>query len=305
MREIRSKKQKRFQILLSAVMVLIMLITVYPMWYSLINSLNSAKDISQNGYALLWIRDFTWESWKTVLIDPEIVRAFLVTASRTVIVTVLQTVITSMFAYGFSRPNLMGRKIYSTLGFISMYLNGGIIAYFILFNYMKLYDSYWVYIIPCLFGGFYNVIIYNANFKAIPESLFESAKMDGASELTIFLKIVFPLSRPVITALGIFTAVAMWNDYTQTLYYTRSPSLQTLSYYTLSLTKSAQSAANLASTMSGTSASSVLTLMSEASSNYKTIELACMVISAIPLIIAYPFAQKYFEKGVMVGSVKG
>lgn len=95
------------------------------------------------------------------------------------------------------------------------------------------------------------------------------------------------------------------NDYTQTLYYTRTSSLQTLSYYTLSLAKSAQSAANLASSMSGTSASSVLTMMSEAASNYKTIELACMVISAIPLIVAYPFAQKYFEKGIMVGSVKG
>lgn len=305
MGKIKSRKQRRFQIILTIIMMLVMLITVYPMWYSLINSLNSARDISENGYALLWIRDFTWESWKTVLNDSEIIRALGMTFTRTAIVTVLQTLITSMFAYGFSRPNLVGRRLYSAIGFLSMYLNGGVIAYFILFNYLKIYDRYWVYIIPCLFGGFYNVIIYNANFKAIPESLFESAKMDGASEPTIFFRIVFPLSKPVITALGIFTAVAMWNDYTQTLYYTRSAALQTLSYYTLSLTKSAQSAANLASTMSGTAASSVLTLMSESASSYKTIELACMVISAIPLIIAYPFAQKYFEKGVMVGSVKG
>lgn len=305
MNGLKSKQQKRFQAILTIVMILIMIITVYPVWYSLINSLNSAKDISANGYVLLWIRDFTWESWATVLGDAKILRALFVTLSRTVIVTVLQTVITAMFAYGFSRPNLTGRKFYSLIGFLSMYLNGGVIAYFILFNALHLYNSYWVYIIPCLFGGFYNVIIYNANFKAIPESLFESAKIDGASEPLIFFRIVMPLSKPVISALGIFTAVAMWNDYTQTLYYTRSEDLQTLSYYTLSLTKSAQSAANLASSMSGTSASAVLTAMSEAASNYKTIELACMVISAIPLIIAYPFAQKYFEKGVMVGSVKG
>lgn len=305
MGKLKSRQQKCFQAILTAIMVLIMMITVYPVWYSLINSLNSAKDISENGYTLLFIRDFTFESWATVLNDAEIIRALIVTASRTIIVTVFQTLITAMFAYGFSRPNLVGRKFYSTMGFLSMYLNGGVIAYFILFSSLKLYNSYWVYIIPCLFGGFYNVIIYNANFKTIPDSLFESAKIDGGSEILIFFKIVMPLSKPVISALGIFTAVAMWNDYTQTLYYTRSKELQTLSYYTLSLTKSAQSAADLASSMTGTSASSVLTAMSEAASNYKTIELACMVISAIPMIIAYPFAQKYFEKGVMVGSVKG
>lgn len=305
MSKVKSRQQKHFQIILTIAMILIMLITVYPVWYSLINSLNSAKDISKNGYTLLWIRDFTWESWATVLGDAKILRALFITFSRTVIVTILQTLITAMFAYGFSRPNLTGRKFYSAIGFISMYLNGGVIAYFILYNALNLYNTYWVYIIPCLFGGFYNVIIYNANFKAIPDALFESAKMDGASEPFVFFKIVMPLSKPVISALGIFTAVAMWNDYTQTLYYTRSEELQTLSYYTLSLTKSTQSAADLASSMSGTSASAVLTAMSEAASNYKTIELACMVISAIPLIVMYPFAQKYFEKGVMVGSVKG
>lgn len=305
MRKIKSKEQQIFQIFLTIVMILIMLITVYPMWYSLINSLNSAQDISKNGYALLWMRDFTWESWKTVLNDPEILRAFMVTFTRTIIVTFFQTLLTAMFAYGFSRPNLRGKKFYAVLGFLCMYLNGGVIAYFILFTSMKIYDTYWVYILPCLFGGFYNVIIFNANFKAIPESLFESAKMDGASEPVIFVKIVVPLSKPVFSALGIFTAVAMWNDYTQTLYYTKSSHLQTLSYYTLSLMKSSEAAANLSSTLNSSSLSTVLSTMSESVSNYKTIELACMILSAIPLIILYPFAQKFFEKGVMVGSVKG
>lgn len=180
----------------------------------------------------------------------------------------------------------------------------GVIAYFILFNAIHIYNTFWVYILPCLFGGFYNVIIFNTNFKAIPESLFESAKIDGASETKIFFRLVLPLSKPVLSALGIFTAVAMWNDYTQTLYYTKSTDLQTLSYYTLSLTKSSEAAANLGNAMNS-GMSSVLTALSDAASNYKTIELACMVLSAIPLIVMYPFAQKFFEKGVMVGSVKG
>lgn len=185
-----------------------------------------------------------------------------------------------------------------------MYLNGGVIAYFILFNALKIYDTFWVYILPALFGGFYNVIIFNSNFKGIPDSLLESAKIDGAHEYKIFFKIVLPLSKPVISALGIFTAVGTWNDYTQTLYYTKSAELQTLSYYMLSITKASQAAAALGDTM-GASAASVLGIMANNAANYKTIELACMVMSALPLIVVYPFAQKFFEKGVMVGSVKG
>lgn len=304
MSKIHSKKEKRFQILLAAVMVLIMFITVYPVWFSVVNSLENAQTIAKSGYTFLWPKDFSLDSWKAVLRNSDIISAFLITLSRTVIVTFLQTLFTAMFAYSFSRRNLKGKKFYTVIGFVSMYLNGGIIAYFILFNAMHIYNTYWVYILPCLFGGFYNVIIFNTNFKAIPESLFESAKMDGANEYTIFFRIVIPLSKPVISALGIFTAVGTWNDYTQTLYYTQSPKLQTLSYYTLSIMKSSESAEKLGESMT-TAATSVLTSLSESASNYKTIELACMVLSAIPLIVMYPFAQKFFEKGVMVGSVKG
>ncbi len=304
MNKIKSKREKRFTVILTAVMILIMVITVYPVWYSLINSLNSAKSIARDGFAMILPGEFSLDSWKSVLKNPEIFRALWITFSRTVIVTVGQTLITAMFAYGFSRENLTGKKFYMTIGFISMYLSGGVIAYFILFNAMHIYNTYWVYIIPSLFGGFYNVIIFNTNYKAIPESLFESAKMDGASEYTVFFRLVIPLSKPVISALGIFTAVGTWNDYSQTLYYTKSAEIQTLSYYMLSITKSSASAAKLGETMSA-GASEVLTTMSNSAANYKTIELACMVLSALPLIIIYPFAQKFFEKGVMVGSVKG
>lgn len=302
--KIKTKSERTYQTVLAIFMVLIMIITVYPVYYSVINSLNTASDIEQNGYALLWIRDFTMESWKTVLNDWEIIRALAITVSRTLLVTVFQTLITAMFAYGYSRNNLSGKKFYTIIGFISMYLNGGIIAFFILFNVLGLYDNYLVYIIPCLFGGFYNVIIFTTNFKAIPESLLESARIDGANEYRIFFQIVLPLSKPVLSALGIFTAVGTWNDYTATLYYTRTPSLQTLSYYTLSITKSAEAASQLSKSMTQ-AASSVISSMSQSASNYKTIELACMVLSAIPLIIAYPFAQRYFKTGVMIGSVKG
>lgn len=134
MNKIKSRKEKRFQIILTVVMVLIMFITVYPVWFSLINSLNSADSIAKNGFALLTPGEFTFDSWKSVLKNKDIFRAFAITLSRTAIVTVIQTIFTAMFAYGFSKPNLVGRKFYLAIGFISMYLSGGVIAYFILFN---------------------------------------------------------------------------------------------------------------------------------------------------------------------------
>ena len=293
-----------FTTILYICMTLVMFITVYPMWYSVINSLNTASDLAKNGYAYLLPREFTLDSRISVLNDPEIVRAFMITFSRTVIVTFFQTLITAMFAYGFSRSYLRGRRLYSSIGFLSMYLSGGVIAYFILFNTLKLYNTYWVYIIPCLFGGFYNVIIFNANYKAIPDTLFESAKIDGASEYRIFFQIVLPLSKPVLSALAIFTAVGIWNDYSATLYYTRSPQLQTLSYYLLAITKSSKAAEELQKSMNVGVAANLANVVSQ-SSNYRTIELACMVLAALPLIIIYPFLQKFFEKGMMIGSVKG
>ena len=299
-----SKKEKRFQVILMILMTFIILITLYPVWYSVINSLNHADDIAKNGFATLLPRQFSLESWKSVLKNPDIFRAFGITLLQTLIVTVLQTLITAMFSYGFSKPNLMGKKFYQTIGMISMYLNGGVIAYFILFNALGIYDTFWVYVFPMLFGGFYNVIIFNSNFKEIPASLYESAKIDGANEYTIFFKVVMPLSKAVISALGLFTAVAVWNNYTQALYYTKSPELQTLSYYMLSITKSSQSAEQLGETMSA-GASSILTTISSSAANYKTIELACMVLASLPLVIIYPFVQKFFEKGIMVGSIKG
>jgi putative aldouronate transport system permease protein len=303
MKDTKSLSSKIFYIVVYAIMIILLFVTIYPIWYSLINSLNSASDINKKGYALLWVRDFTWSSWKAVLNDSEILSAFWITTTRTVLVTIAQLIVTSMFAYGFSRPYLKHKSFFKTIGLISMYLNGGIIAYFIMFYYIGIYNTYWVYILPFMFGGFYYVIIYNANFKAIPEALFESAKLDGASEFTIYAKIVMPLSKPVLAALAIFTASGTWNDYTVTLYYTVGKSLQTLPYYTLSLIKSAALSEALAEVTSG--ANSSLGQMAQQESNYKTIELACMVLSALPLIIAYPFAQKYFESGIMLGSIKG
>lgn len=306
-KSVKPSERGAFNIVNTVIMCVMMVITVYPIWFAVVNSLNYGDELVK-GYSFFLPAKFTMASWSTVLGDSDILQALWITASRTIIVTVGSTVITSMFAYGFSRPYLKGKKFYTALGFVSMYFSGGIIPSFLLYNWLGLYDSYLVYIIPALFGGFYNVIIYNANFKAIPESLFESAKLDGANELKIYASIVMPLSKPVLTALGVFTACGVWNDYSATLFYTQSGALQTLGSYTLKLVKSSQAAEQLATSVMQSNqqvAALVNSAMGSGEVTAKTIELASMVLTALPVIIAYPFAQKFFTKGVMVGSVKG
>jgi putative aldouronate transport system permease protein len=288
------------------IMLVVMLLTVYPFWFSFVNSLNTGDDLVR-GLIFIWPREFTWASWETVFSDPGMLKAAGISGSRTVIVTVVSILYTAMFSYAFSRPYLKGKWFYTAVGFSSMYFGGGLIPSFMLMNWLGLYDSYLVYIIPALFGGFWNVIIFNANFKAIPDSLFESAKMDGANEFTIFFRIVLPLSKPVLAALSVFTAVAVWNDYGATLYFTQSAHLQTLQYLILKLVQSSDAVEQMANTVNANNPA-IAELYSKVQGQgivtARTLQLASMVIASLPMIIMYPFAQRFFIKGVLLGSVK-
>lgn len=241
-----------------------------------------------------------------MLRDPAIIKALKITVSRTIIVTIAQIFFTSMFAYAFSRSYLRGKRIYATMGFMSMYIGGGIVASFLLLSKLGLCDTYWAYIIPSLFGGFYNVIIYTSNFRGIPDELFESAKLDGASEFKIYFSIVLPLSKAVIAALSVFTVVGVWNDYTTSLYYTSNINLQTLQYYIVKLVRSEAALEQMVRDTANLS-TEVFDLLygNNKEVSARTLEIAAMIIAAIPMIIIYPFAQKFFTKGVLIGSIKG
>ncbi|GMK40927.1 ABC transporter permease [Paenibacillus sp. CCS19] len=303
----KSPGERIFHITNVVFMLILMIATIYPFWYAVVSSLNGGLDL-QRGPVFLWPREFTSASWLTVLSDPGLINATWITASRTVIVTVVSVLYTAMFAYAFSRSYLIGRKWVAAVGFVSMYLSGGLIPSFMVINWLGLYDTYWVYIIPSLFGGFWNVIVLNANYKALPESLFESAKLDGAGEFTLFFRIVLPLSKPVLAALSVFSAVAIWNDYGTTLYFTQSEHLQTLQYLILKLLQTSTAVEQMASSAQLSNAS-VFDLLDKARGQglvtAQTLQLASMVIASIPMIVMYPFAQRFFIKGVLLGSVKG
>ena len=261
----------------------------------------------RRGPVLLWPRVFTFDSWAKVLSDSTIIKAGMITLSRTIIVTVIQILNTAMFTYAFSRPYLKFKKFYVAVGFVSMYFPGALIPTFILYNWLGIYDTYWVYILPILVGNFFNVIIFNANYKAIPDSLLESAKMDGANEFKIFFSIIMPLSKSVIAAISVFVAVWVWNDYGTTLFFTQNTQLQTLQYYILKLIMSNAGADQLSSAASQNADIAKLVIQAQGigKTTAETIQLSAMVIASIPMIIMYPFAQRFFIKGVLLGSVKG
>ena len=283
-------------------LVLVTVICVYPFWNIFVVSINDATDALRGGLYFL-PRKLSLASYKDILGRATFLHGILITVLRTAIGTPLAVLVTTALAYVLSRKELLFRKQLNLFFIFTMYFGGGMVPYYMVLKSLGMLNNFIVFIFPNLVSV-YNMILVKNYIEGMPAEIFESAKIDGAGEYTIFFKMVLPLSKPVISALGIFTEVGTWNDYTQTLYYTKSADIQTLSYYMLSITKASASAASLGETMSA-GASSVLTTMSNSAANYKTIELACMVLSALPLIIVYPFAQKFFEKGLMVGSVKG
>lgn len=275
------------------VMLLLCFVTLYPIWYIIINSLNEGADAMLGGI-FWWPREFTIENYQAVFQNSGIKDAFTVTILRTVIGTVSSVLFTAMVAYPMSKPYLIGRKFYITMGTITMFFSGGLIPTFLLFKSMKLLDSFWVYIFPALFN-FFNLIIFVNFFREIPTSLEESAGIDGANDWTVFMRIILPLSKPVLATIALFSGVYHWNEYFMGVIFINNPSLQPIQTYLYRI-------------VAETGSSQMLAMSSAANVTRTTtslsIKLATMVITTLPIVCVYPFLQKYFIKGMMIGAVK-
>jgi putative aldouronate transport system permease protein len=217
-----------------------------------------------------------------------------VTVAKTLVGTVIHVLFTAMVAYSFSRRELIGRPVYMVIGTITMFFNGGLIPYFLLIRDLGMLDSFWVYIIPAMFS-FFDLIIFLSFFREIPDALEEAAKIDGANDLKIFYQIVLPVSMPVVATIALFHGVYQWNDYFTGMIYINKSDLQPIQTYLDRVV--AQSSSNqMAAATTGSIAKSV---------SSQSIKLATMVVTTLPIVIVYPFLQKYFVKGFMIGSIKG
>ncbi|MCM3665163.1 carbohydrate ABC transporter permease [Mesobacillus subterraneus] len=276
------------------IMLFICAITVYPIWYVVVNSLNDGIDAMKGGI-YWWPREFTLANYKAVFETPGIVTSFGVTIAKTVIGTITHVFFTAMVAYAISRRDLYGRNFYMLVGVITMFFSGGLIPYFLLIRDLGLFDNFLVYIIPTMFN-FFHLIIFVSFFRELPKSLEEAAKIDGANDFMIFIKVIIPLSMPVIATIALFQGVYQWNDYFAGVIFVNNPDLQPIQTYLYKVV--AESSSNqMMTNAAGTIATKTVTSQS--------IKLATMVVTTLPIMLVYPFLQKYFVKGMLIGSVKG
>ncbi|WP_312369760.1 carbohydrate ABC transporter permease [Lachnoclostridium sp.] len=290
----RSKGTLIFDILNTIFMLFICFVCIYPIWYVIVNSLNDATDALMGGI-YWWPRQFSLQNYRTVFSDNSVLQAFKVTIAKTLIGTTVNVFFTAMVAYSLSKKNLIGRKYYMAFGTITMFFSGGLIPTFLLFKGLGLLNNFWVYVIPAAFN-FFNLLIMINFFREIPEALEESAKIDGANDFTIFRKVILPLSKPVLATIALFAGVGQWNDYFGGLMYiTDNRSLEPIQTYLYRMVAQVQS-----SQMAGSIASNI----SAKDSTSTAIKLAAMVITTLPICCVYPFLQKYFVKGMMIGAVK-
>lgn len=292
MRKISSKS--RDSMIITTIMLLVCFAALYPVWYTIIVSFNNSEDTLRGG-VYFFPRMFTLESYKTVFQDKSIIKAFGITIARTLIGTVSSVVFTSMVAFAFSKKHILGNKVYMIIGTITMFFGGGLIPTFILYKNIGLYDNFLVYIFPSLFN-FYNMIIFMAFFRELPVGLEESAKLDGANDMIIFFRIILPLSMPVVATIALFNGVWQWNDYFTGVMYINNADLQPIQTFLYRIVASASASKAVVSLPAGISAQQV---------SSQSVRLATMVVTTFPIVCVYPFLQKYFVKGMLIGSIKG
>lgn len=282
-----------FTILIYVILIIIGLITLFPFLDVVFNSLTTSKELVENAKSVIAIpKNPTLENYKYVLSGNSIFRAYGVTIFRTVVGTILNMTITVMTAYPLSKKFLPGRSALMQVFFFTMIFSGGMIPTYLVVKTFKLTNTIWALIVPSLLNV-YNMIIMRTSFEGIPEELEDAAKIDGCSEWTTLIKIVLPVSKPTLASISLFYAVWHWNAFFDVVLYITDRKLwplQTLLREVVLTMSMAELNAQLADVATPPSSSVIA---------------ATVMVSTLPILVVYPFLQKYFVKGVMVGAVKG
>jgi putative aldouronate transport system permease protein len=287
-----------FQTINTFVMVLIIVCTLYPFWNTIVVSLNQATDTLRGGITF-WPRKFSLQNYRIVFATGTIYNAFFISVARTVINTVVNVFFTSMVAFVLSRREFVLRKPFTMVLILSMYVNAGLIPNYFLMRSLHLTNSFFVYIVPGIVNAF-NFVVIRTYMKSLPESIIESAKIDGCGDFPIFIRIILPLCLPVLATIALFVAVDSWNAWFDTLIYNSGESrLHTLQYKLMEYIQSSQSQAKSAGDVGSMSMQSTAGMVTPVS-----IRAAVTVVAALPILVVYPFMQRYFVVGLNVGGVK-
>ncbi|HIW57412.1 MAG TPA: carbohydrate ABC transporter permease [Firmicutes bacterium] len=290
----QTASDKSVSIVFYGFITLFSIICLVPFILVVASSFTSEDAILRYGYNM-WPREFSLEAYKLMFSTPKMLYAYGVTIFVTVVGTALSMLVSSACAYSLSVKSFYYRNIITFFIYFTMLFSGGLVpTYLWIVKYLKLTDSLWVLILPSLVNP-WNVLLLRNFFAGIPESLAESAKIDGANDLVILFKIILPISLPGLATVGLFYALAYWNEWYKAMLYLRTEWKYPLQYIIMQITRNIRFAEELAS-MGGT--------VTENPPAYSS-QMATAVITIGPIIFLYPFLQKYFVTGLTVGSVKG
>lgn len=288
----------------SAVFIaLFMLLCLYPFWNVFINSIATKEEALRGVY--LFPKHPTFSVYADVLRDGKLLHSLLVSVSRTVLSTVGCVMFSAMFAYLITQQDLPHRKFIYRFAIITMYVGGGLIPWYLTMKLYGLYNNFWVYVVPNLLGVYYCILI-KTYIESLPQSLEEAARIDGAGFFTLFFRIILPLSKPILATVALYQAVGQWNSYQDNYLLVQDSNLQTVQMMLYNYVHQAESIAK-AMQQAAASGGSVGSVGQAAAQNTTAdaVRNATTILSMLPIMLVYPFLQKYFAKGVMLGAVKG
>lgn len=292
----KAPQDRILEIIVYFSMTVVTVLTIYPFLNVLAISLNDSVDTVRGGITV-WPRQFTLDNYSLIFTYGSLITGFKISFLRTVIGTIAGLISGSMLAYTLARSDFQARRFISIFLAVTMYVTGGLIPGFILMKDLHLIDTFAVYILPGLVSAF-NVFVIRSFIDGLPYALQESAKLDGANDFTIYWRVILPLCKPALATVALFLAVGQWNSWFDTYLFNGSnESLTTLQYELMKILQStttsasnSQDAANMAERMSQISPESV--------------KMAITIVVTVPILIVYPFLQKYFVKGMTLGAVK-
>lgn len=282
------------RIILYLSILLITFLILYPFWYCIVYSVSDSKAVMTRNVTFYSI-GFTLENYARVFQQNHLVSSFIISIMRTAGGIVGTLLVTGLAAYAMSRPKLPGRRMISIFLIIPMYITGGLIPSYVLMYHLHLVNNFWVFILPNMFWAF-NMLLMRTYFEGIPASLLESAKLDGAGELRILFKIVLPLSMPIIAVIAMYSGVWQWNAWFDSMLYITSSDLKPLQAILQEMIK-ASSTSMMQMAQSGGKAA-------QAQGSTEAVRMATLVFTTLPIVCIYPFFQKYFVQGIMIGAVK-
>ncbi|MDP1442155.1 carbohydrate ABC transporter permease [Priestia megaterium] len=289
----KSWKDRIFDISVYGIAVMMILMIIYPLWFIVIASFSNPADVS-NGNVLFWPKEWKLDGYIELIKQKMIWRGYLNTIMYTLVGTFIALMVNIPAGYALSRKELFGRRYLSVFYIIPMFISGGLVPTYLVVKNFGLLDTFWVMVLPFAVSAF-NIIIARTFFKtSIPDSLWEAAQIDGCGTIRYFLTMVLPLSKAILAVIGLWTAVDLWNSWFNAMIYLSNENLQPLQ---LILRRILIANESILGTSSGELASELRRLS-------EMMKYAAIVVSTLPIMCLYPFLQKYFNQGVMVGSIK-